>query len=501
MILGDAELGSAVLGAGGSIVTPNLSSAFNFGQTVVSKKEINLSVSSSLGLGDSGAIDHEILLSSLSMLSIGQTVNINQGVYELSNYFNMVQSMQDNTIDAPVSTNLIFDQVVGYQFSVIPIGVSNALNFGQNVIHNSIDISVSNNFNFNQIIANTPYLLTADNNFNLGQVTTHNVKFVSAENIFALDQVIIASQPNLISVSDLFTFSQVVRSNVALFSPSNQLDFSQSVAFQIPLSFDINQTFNLGQSVTIRQAIVNISVGNILSYGQSAAKSKELFAVSNVVVDQSVKLTFDRTVVQPFNIWQSFSYDLTRLLINEYPFGQSIVINRESTYVLSQPFTFNQSVLVFTSDLECVYAPVRNPDSLVSAVPPTFTYVNNVRFYWPYSAPTEEVLFRTPKAGNTENLQQVRFFDESRGGEVLNFQRPDAPEQQRLVLNFEELTQSQVNDMLDFIDASLGQEIGYRDYESRTWKGIITNPEAEFTQVGPNCRFTANIEFVGELVA
>ncbi len=54
--------------------------------------------------------------------------------------------------------------------------------------------------------------------------------------------------------------------------------------------------------------------------------------------------------------------------------------------------------------------------------------------------------------------------------------------------------------MKTFLRSSAGAQIGYRDHESRQWKGFITNPDSALTQEGPGAQYTLSLNFEGVLV-
>lgn len=55
-----------------------------------------------------------------------------------------------------------------------------------------------------------------------------------------------------------------------------------------------------------------------------------------------------------------------------------------------------------------------------------------------------------------------------------------------------------IDNIIDFLNTSLGEEIGLLDWENRQWKGIIVAPETEVTPTTTG--HTVRIVFEGELV-
>ena len=67
------------------------------------------------------------------------------------------------------------------------------------------------------------------------------------------------------------------------------------------------------------------------------------------------------------------------------------------------------------------------------------------------------------------------------------------------MLNFSGLTSDQAQQLLTFLDAHLGEEVGVYDWEHRYWTGVITAPTDPVVQDSRDS-FSASFEFEGELV-
>jgi hypothetical protein len=120
-------------------------------------------------------------------------------------------------------------------------------------------------------------------------------------------------------------------------------------------------------------------------------------------------------------------------------------------------------------------------------------------FYPAEGVLTDSVVLRAPNFGNKDRLAFNRILRETRGGTLIVFADPIWPKIQTLVLTFSGLRNAQTRQLLAFLDAHLGEEIGLLDWEGRTWKGIITTPADPVVQDGKDS-YTASMEFEGELV-
>jgi hypothetical protein len=99
-----------------------------------------------------------------------------------------------------------------------------------------------------------------------------------------------------------------------------------------------------------------------------------------------------------------------------------------------------------------------------------------------------------------QKARQAEFRGaETRGGTLIVFADPMWPKIQTLVFTFSGLSNDQTQQLLAFLDAHLGEEVGVYDWEHRYWKGVITTPSEPVVQDGRDS-FSASLEFEGELV-
>ncbi len=112
---------------------------------------------------------------------------------------------------------------------------------------------------------------------------------------------------------------------------------------------------------------------------------------------------------------------------------------------------------------------------------------------------TDSVTLRAPNFGNKDRLGFNRVLRETRGGTLIVFADPIWPKIQTLVVNFSGLTSGQAQQLLAFLEAHLGEEVGVYDWEHRYWTGVITTPTEPVVQDGRDS-FSASFEFEGELV-
>jgi hypothetical protein len=111
---------------------------------------------------------------------------------------------------------------------------------------------------------------------------------------------------------------------------------------------------------------------------------------------------------------------------------------------------------------------------------------------------TDSVTLRAPNLGNKDRLSFNRVLRETRGGTLVVYADPIWPKIQTLVLSFSGLHDTEAQELLEFFDNHLGQEIGLLDWEHQYWVGIVTTPDDPVVQDGKDS-FSASFEFEGEL--
>ncbi len=106
---------------------------------------------------------------------------------------------------------------------------------------------------------------------------------------------------------------------------------------------------------------------------------------------------------------------------------------------------------------------------------------------------------RNPEFGDRNTLTFTRINQTTRGGTLTVFADPDWPKFQTLSVQVKALSDLAAAAVLQFLEDSLGQEIGLLDWEGRQWRGIITNPDTAVSY-GIDCGHSVAIEFEGNPV-
>lgn len=105
-----------------------------------------------------------------------------------------------------------------------------------------------------------------------------------------------------------------------------------------------------------------------------------------------------------------------------------------------------------------------------------------------------------PIFGDTDTIEQTRINRETRAGDTRIYKDSQWPTTEKLVFQFDDLSQKQVKDYLDFIDLTLGRTIFLTDQNLQIWEGIIVNPDVQAEQKGneKSCDgFALELQFEG----
>lgn len=160
-----------------------------------------------------------------------------------------------------------------------------------------------------------------------------------------------------------------------------------------------------------------------------------------------------------------------------------------ATYFLSNP------------SIECTYTPfigtATGSYTPPSATPPTLG-TGTLTLTWPYSAPTSTLVLRNPDWGNDDKLTYNRLNQTTRGGTLVVFADPQWPKFKTLSFQIQGIPDDTYDALVQFLEDSLGQEIGLLDWEGRQWRGLITNPDTAVSANGI-CKNSVSIEFEGDL--
>ena len=152
----------------------------------------------------------------------------------------------------------------------------------------------------------------------------------------------------------------------------------------------------------------------------------------------------------------------------------------------------------------CTYSPQISPgNSNITPPPltgPLFIKSSTVTFTYPYDSPTSTLTLRAPTTSDKETIRTNRVHRLTRGGTLIVYNSINWPKNRILNFNIEALTSDEILSLQDFVKLSLGKEIGYLDYESQQWRGLILNPDTIIKDNSRSCNYSAEFTFRGEIV-
>lgn len=174
--------------------------------------------------------------------------------------------------------------------------------------------------------------------------------------------------------------------------------------------------------------------------------------------------------------------------------GNTLDIHQSATYSLTR------------GDTLCTYSPFvgssTDPNAPIFPTTPSEPLPGiSVPFQLVYpsvGAVTDMVALKTPNFGNLDRLAFNRVLRETRGGHLTVFADPIWPQTQTLVVSFSGLKKVETDNLLRFLAAYLGKEVGMIDWEHRYWRGVITTPDDPVVEDSFDS-YSASFEFQGEM--
>jgi hypothetical protein len=119
--------------------------------------------------------------------------------------------------------------------------------------------------------------------------------------------------------------------------------------------------------------------------------------------------------------------------------------------------------------------------------PPTLIRRSSVKFWYPAGlegSSTDLIELRTPNFGDRDRNNYNRINRESRGGSLNIYRDPNWPKIRTLVMDFSGVCDTEVDSIIGFFETTLGQEVSFLDWNSRTWDGLIITPDANVVRTG-----------------
>jgi len=411
------------------------------------------SITSSIVLSDSATLTQVIIESASNTLSLTQTIDSDKHIMAEVSVLSLTQTVSVNIAIHQIIIEFLDLTQTAVAKGTKKVSITSILTLTQACIaEGTINKSASNTLNLTQgVTAGQPIIVSAVSTL-IGEPDLDDLLLVDLETTTGIPSlfldiglrhsVSIVKESNVAVTSFLSLIARTVKVGIA----SNQLALTQSTR---TVEYELVTHHILFKQVATGE--VTEPVSNILALTQVAD------------VDGIVSLSI----------------------------SNSLSLKSVVSFVILDLCGFNPGIGAGTfTDIPTAPSPII--PILIRRSLTTLTF--------PFTIPTNTLNLRNPDFDNVEQFEPRRINRRSRGGTLDVFRDETWPKTRRLIYTFSALKEEQVESLLDFLQESLGKEIGILDFETRQWKGIILTPSAAFGQTGPdNCSFSASLEFEGVL--
>ena len=268
-----------------------------------------------------------------------------------------------------------------------------------------------------------------------------------------------------------------------------------------PLYCSLSDSLNIVESYTsnfkssTQNDLLTIDETFTLNISREVSMSDTL-----TIVERFPSRVFDLLLIDTLGFVEAFTAyvnipTVTETLVTTETFD--VVVSKPSTddLIIDETFTLNINRNLFCSDTLDVREGFSQfkPDPINS--PPgynTSTTTDPIIF----KIGSRELSYRHYEFGNKQTLEFTRTNTRSKGGDLII--GPTQLEIETLNFTFLLLKEKECNDLQQFFRDTLGQQIEFRDHESKWWDGIVMNPDTQKVQTGRHT-FTLQVTFEGVL--
>jgi len=419
-----------------------------------------------------------------------------------------------HVVEGPASNDLEMAQVIGLNSTLNNV-LTNDLSIDNTVyLANTYDLSAESALDFQQEITGPFYEIAVANELECDQILAAGGRFDrSAENTLNLSQVVGVIHSYIESLIEQGSIGgtvqatgpwyKSVQSTVALAAGETNSGPWYNDA-ENPLAtyeevFD-PETFQLVLVPAGLTHSVTVSAGNV-----------PLSAIQQIGLQQFV----NGYVIHPGSIVENVSQALTLNVTAR----ESIPLSATSNLIIGQFVTFvlggtpatnaitmlNTASNTLVSGLSAINALALGQhlflqvvdlhrDCLAQISLPT-SGGTGFKLQYPPELPTLEVVLRSPEFGNLYRLTADRVNQETRGGTLVVFADPIWPKVETLVMPMT-LLKTVPQQLLTFMQTTLGKEIKLIDFENRAWVGVIVDPQGAVVEDSRG-GFAVSFEFEG----
>lgn len=119
----------------------------------------------------------------------------------------------------------------------------------------------------------------------------------------------------------------------------------------------------------------------------------------------------------------------------------------------------------------------------------------SITLSYPTVTPTITLTLRGPELGNTSQFNTQRVNEESRGGSLIIFRKPDWPKTKQFQMSFTGLTEAEGQQLITLIETSLGKPVKLIDWTGRQFTGIITSTQSPIVRNRDTCNLSGELSF------
>lgn len=282
------------------------------------------------------------------------------------------------------------------------------------------------------------------------------------------------------------TFSNIVQRNLEL-TLSNLIEFHHDIETQFIVLALIND-LALTHSIS-RQLVASRLVQEVIRFEQRIGPTHE--------GDLENLVTFLNEIARGDNPENEISFSdeieatTSKGLENEVSFEDQIDVNIEVTRELDNEVSFEDSIIA-SIERPCElheYAPSGNG----LPVAPTLTEAGGISFIYGLST----LNLRNPEFGDETLVNPTSVLHRTRNGTMRVYRNSLWGKRREFRITVRAMSEAKKDEVLDFLEASLGQQVTYIDPENRSWTGVLIEPQSPVEDSGPNCDYQTTIRFRG----
>lgn len=346
--------------------------------------------------------------------SVTQTVNFGQSVHSSISYETVAQTV---VLTGPVSEEHI----------KIQPAVTQTLVMSQSVVHQTSGPTIEQTIEFSQEVNDPPKELAEAQTVIFAQIAANSIQ------------------------------SLTVPQTVTLWDRASLTEWLQTVSQTVVLT-----------GVSLKQLV---RADAIALAGQNSFRLSQSVAFSEILKDAYNDVVFSQAVAYEY-VWQ---------LEQEVIFSQSVIDNKVLPLAVASTIFLKHAFLTTRQASECYYDPIfgggEGGTTMPHGAPSRLVRQSNVKLVYPATADpqswTNTVTLRNPEIGDRTKLQMDRIYRESRGGTLQTYRDDTWPTQETVGVAIRLCKDETAEEFSDFIDATLGAEIGFLDWEGNAWKGIM----------------------------